>query len=182
MAKLVALLGVLSGCWTSQSAKPEPTVEKKRVIRELVQPVYIEKVDEDEEDMLYGGLVGGSAGGVTNSPPPPPPPPPPAPPQNIPPTMLEGNRIAGNKFIVPDVQTKADIAASGKDKVVGSFKLCVDDTGTVSQVTKLKSTGFLAYDTAIETEMQTWQYRPYQVNGKAVPVCTAVTFIYSQTP
>ena len=25
-----------------------------------------------------------------------------------------------------------------------------------------------------------WRYRPYNVNGKAVPVCTAVTFIYSQ--
>ena len=25
-----------------------------------------------------------------------------------------------------------------------------------------------------------WKYSPYMVNGKAVPVCTAVTFIYSQ--
>ena len=25
-----------------------------------------------------------------------------------------------------------------------------------------------------------WRYKPYLVNGKAVPVCTAVTFIYSQ--
>jgi hypothetical protein len=25
-----------------------------------------------------------------------------------------------------------------------------------------------------------WRYKPYNVNGKPVPVCTAVTFIYSQ--
>jgi hypothetical protein len=28
--------------------------------------------------------------------------------------------------------------------------------------------------------MRNWRYKPYLVNGKAVPVCTAVTFIYSQ--
>ena len=68
-----------------------------------------------------------------------------------------------------------------KDKIVGSFKLCVDVDGKVSNVTRLKSTGFEAYDKKILTEMRTnWAYRPYQVNGKTVPVCTAVTFIYSQ--
>jgi hypothetical protein len=29
-------------------------------------------------------------------------------------------------------------------------------------------------------EMRQWAYRPYLINGKPVPVCTAVTFIYSQ--
>jgi hypothetical protein len=28
--------------------------------------------------------------------------------------------------------------------------------------------------------MRTWTYRPFLVNGKPAPVCTAVTFIYSQ--
>jgi hypothetical protein len=28
--------------------------------------------------------------------------------------------------------------------------------------------------------MKGWSYRPYLLNGKAVPVCTAVKFIYSQ--
>jgi hypothetical protein len=47
-------------------------------------------------------------------------------------------------------------------------------------IKKLKGTGFANYDTIIETGMARWRYKPYQVNGKAVPVCTAVTFIYSQ--
>jgi hypothetical protein len=36
------------------------------------------------------------------------------------------------------------------------------------------------YDAKIMREMRRWAYRPYTVNGKAVPVCTAATFIYAQ--
>ncbi len=125
---------------------------------------------------------------ITPPPPPPPPPPdddldpwavPPQPPQNVPPTLLESNRVAGNKMIVPEDSTALEIKRSGKDRVVGSFKLCLTDDGTVLSVTQLKSTGFADYDTKIKAEMQTWRYLPYLVNGKAVPVCTAITFIYS---
>ena len=28
--------------------------------------------------------------------------------------------------------------------------------------------------------MRQWLYKPYKLNGRAVSVCTAVTFIYSQ--
>jgi hypothetical protein len=28
--------------------------------------------------------------------------------------------------------------------------------------------------------MQGWKYRPFMVNGKAAPVCTAITLIYVQ--
>ena len=45
----------------------------------------------------------------------------------------------------------------------------------------LKSSGFPSYDAKIKNKMQNeWKYKPYAVNGRAVPVCTAVTFIYSQ--
>ena len=45
----------------------------------------------------------------------------------------------------------------------------------------LKSTGFPAYDSKIQSKIRgEWRYEPYNVNGKAVPVCTAVTFIYSR--
>ena len=104
-----------------------------------------------------------------------------APPQNVPPTLLEGSRIAGEKQIKPDDVTKTEIGRSGKDKVIGSFKLCISNAGAVTQVTQLKSSGFPAYDTKIINKMRTeWRYKPYMVNGKAVPVCTAITFIYTQ--
>ncbi len=178
-------------------AKPQEVqlTPKKIKVKDIVQPVKIEKqqqkveesgaangVEGGEEGGVEGGTLGGDINGVLGAPPPPPPPPPPpAPPQNIPPTLLEGQRIAGEKMISPDDVTKTEIARSGKDKVIGSFKLCLSVAGSVTQVTQLKSTGFPAYDNKILTKMRNeWRYKPYMVNGKAVPVCTAVTFIYTQ--
>lgn len=185
------LLCFATACWSQSSSTTQPIqpVQKPK-IKDIVQPVKIEKIEDGEVGGVMGGdpcndpngVMGGQVGGVVGGAPPPPPPPPPAPPTNIPPTMLEGNRIAGEKAIVPDDMTKVEIQQAGKDKLVGSWKLCVTPTGAVSSVYQLKTTGFPRYDTKIETEMRTnWRYRPYLVNGKAVPVCTAVTFIYSQT-
>ena len=99
----------------------------------------------------------------------------------LPPTLLETVRVKGDKYIVPDDATKRDIGRSGKDKVIGSYKLCVDVNGDVASVKMLKSTGFPGYDFKIVDEMKQWGYRPYMINGAAVPVCTAVTFIYTQS-
>ncbi len=190
MHRLVLAL-TLAGCWTSSSPPP---AEPKPQIKELVQPVMIEKQELAGEEGgveggveggdpcggVPGGVVGGVIGGGVGAPPPPPPPPP-MPPQNIPPTLLEGSRIAGDKYIQPTDLTKVAIMQAGRNKLVGSFKLCVTTQGDVMSVSQLKSTGFPDYDQKILTEMRTnWRYRPYLVNGKAVPVCTAVTFIYSQ--
>ena len=178
-------------------AKPQtPQITPKKMkVKDIVQPVKIEKQEVTpvensgpageeggEEGGVEGGVVGGDINGVMGAPPPPPPPPPPpAPPQNVPPTLLEGSRIAGDKQIVPDDVTKTEIQRSGKDKIIGSFKLCINAAGAVTSVKMLKSTGFPAYDGRIQSKMNgEWKYRPYAVNGRAVPVCTAVTFIYSQ--
>jgi len=176
-------------------AKPhEQTITPKKIkVKDIVQPVKMEKQEtapttEEKGDPNgeiggeEGGVAGGVVGGVVGAPPPPPPPPPPpAPPQNVPPTMLEGSRIAGEKMIAPDDVTKTEIQRSGKDRVVGSFKLCLTVGGEVQSVTMLKSTSFPAYDSKIQGKMRAeWRYKPYNVNGKPVPVCTAVTFIYSQ--
>jgi len=172
--------------------KPQtPVITPKKIkVRDIVQPVKIEKnepqpVEATNPDGVEGGEEGGDPNGVMGGaqgapPPPPPPPPPPAPPQNVPPTLLEGQRIAGDKNILPDDVTKTEIQRSGKDKIVGSYKLCLTVDGNVAAVNQLKGTTFAAYDAKIQREMRTWRYRPYMVNGKAVPVCTAVTFIYSQ--
>ncbi len=174
-------------------AKPQTQTitPKKKTVKDIVQQVKIEKQQEThqeeagdpngEEGGEVGGVAGGVAGGViTEAPPPPPPPPPPAPPQNVPPTLLEGSRIAGEKDIRPSDPTKTEIQRSGKDKIVGSYKLCITVDGAINTISQLKSTGFPAYDGKIQSEMRSWRYRPYMVNGRAVPVCTAVTFIYTQ--
>jgi hypothetical protein len=47
-------------------------------------------------------------------------------------------------------------------------------------VVPLRSTNIPEYDRKIIREMMTWQYSPFLDHGTPVPVCTAVTFIYSQ--
>src|SRR5204862_7379899 len=69
---------------------------------------------------------------------PPPPPPPPPPPEIVTPMTLDALRISGNKNIVPDDKTKTEIARSGKDKIIGSFKLCLSMSGAITSVTVLK--------------------------------------------
>jgi hypothetical protein len=92
--------------------------------------------------------------------------------------LLEGQRIKGEREIQPDDPTAIEISRSGATKVIGSFKLCLTAGGYINSITMMRSTGYGAYDQKIQTKMHQWQYRPYMVNGRAVPVCTAVTFIY----
>jgi hypothetical protein len=101
-------------------------------------------------------------------------------PPNVAPQALEAERVAGEKNIVPDGPTKTAISLSGKEKLVGSFKLCITTEGEVSSVVELKSTGFPSYDRKIERELHTWRYSPFWIDGRPEPVCTVVTFIYSQ--
>lgn len=99
-------------------------------------------------------------------------------PRPVPPATLESQRIRGEKVILPDDPTKQAIRDAGVKKVVGSFKLCLDAAGAVTRVETLKTTGFESYDRTLIRGMRQWAYRPYLVDDKPVPVCTAITFIY----
>jgi hypothetical protein len=99
----------------------------------------------------------------------------------VPPNALEASRISGDKLIEPDDVTKTEIQRAGRDHLSGTFKLCLSSAGTIESVAILKPTGFAAYDRKIESTIaSTWRYRPFLVDNKPTPVCTAVTFKYSQ--
>jgi hypothetical protein len=140
-------------------------------------------------------------GDVEQLPPPPPkpvpklelapPPPPPAPPKTNstmgavaltspgPLTVVHGpKRISGTTQLVPDDATREAMAAQKLSRVTASWKLCLDATGKVTAVTKLKGSGFASYDHALEAAIHEWVYAPYKADGRAVPVCTAATFVY----
>jgi TonB family protein len=106
-----------------------------------------------------------------------PPPYPPPPPTIVPPTLLEAQRIAGNPMIPPDLAMRDQLQRDGIGRTTASMKLCVNTNGDVTSVTQLKSSRNAAYDQHLKNEIARWKYRPYQVNGKSVPVCTAVTFV-----
>lgn len=96
------------------------------------------------------------------------------------PRLIEGRRIAGATNIIPDDETKTAIQRAGAPTLQGTFRVCLDDTGVVESVLPLQSTGVSRYDTQLIAHMRAWRYSPYLVNDEPVPVCTYVTFIYSQ--
>jgi periplasmic protein TonB len=167
----------------------KPKVEAKKIVRkvkETVQPDATKKpepevqVVEDEgveggvEGGQAGGVIGGIEGGVIGGVPEPPKP---EPPKVVPQVALEAQRISGEKEIQPPNDVATQMARAGKG-TVGVVKMCLTDGGTVKSLTMLKSTNYPAYDNKIKSKMHEWRYRPFMVNGKAVPVCTSVTFIY----
>jgi hypothetical protein len=97
---------------------------------------------------------------------------------HVAPPELDRLRLTGDRNIAPDDLTKEAIDLS-RQRAIGSFRLCVDPTGHVSNVIRLRTTRFDKYDQTIERTMRTWTYRPYLVAGTATPVCTDVTYIYS---
>ncbi|MBK9070731.1 MAG: hypothetical protein IPL79_06985 [Myxococcales bacterium] len=179
-------------------AKPKtevvPTVKKIKVetpVQPVLKKAEPEKSldtpeDAGEADGVEGGVEGGVAGGVVGgvvggtgvaavAPPPVPTQ------QTVPPTAFKANRISGNEQIQPDDMTKLEISRSGKSRLIASVKVCVDASGNVSSATKVGGgTGFASYDSKILGEVRKWRYRAFLVNGKAVPTCSVVQFIYMQ--
>lgn len=181
-------------------AKPQKTPEPKlRKVKDTVQPdrereipEATERETEGIEGGVFGGVEGGKEGGVVgaigddllgsglengDSPPPPPP----AAPKLVLPHALEAQRIAGDARIVPADPVKLAIDRQGISAVFVVVKMCLSPGGKVSSLELLKSSGFPGYDRAIVSRMRGWRYRPFRVNGKAVPVCTSVTFRYRQS-
>ena len=174
------------------SSKPKTEVKKTvKKVKETVQPDENKKPEpadnESEDEGVEGGVEGGVAGGVVGGvlggveggvlggvgeqpakveeP------------KIVPQVALEAQRIAGEKDIQPPNDVATAISRAGKG-VVGVVKMCLSSGGSVQKLNVLKSTGHPAYDNKIKTKMREWKYRPFMVNGKAVPVCTSVTFIY----
>jgi protein TonB len=174
------------------SSKPKTDIKKTvKKVKETVQPDESKKPDpadsESEDEGVEGGVEGGVAGGVVGGvlggveggvlggvgeqpakveeP------------KIVPQVALESKRIAGEKDIQPPNDVATAISRAGKG-VVGVVKMCLTAGGTVQKLSMLKSTGHAAYDSKIKSKMREWRYRPFQVNGKAIPVCTSVTFIY----
>ena len=96
--------------------------------------------------------------------------------QNVAPSRLEELRIAGDKTITPPDEIKALAPGSIKS----SFKFCVAETGEVSDVKVLQPSPYRTYDEDVIRKMQRWKFQPYLEDGKAIAVCSAITFIYSQ--
>ena len=97
----------------------------------------------------------------------------------VPSRLVEGHRIAGDPQIQPPDGVRTHMMRSGQDEARGTIEMCLDTAGRVSSLRMLLSTRHPAYDARLLERMRTWRYRPYRTtDGEAVPICTAVTFIY----
>ncbi len=89
-------------------------------------------------------------------------------------------RVAGEIRIVPDDEDKLGIHKAGIQMVSGSFWYCVDDSGGVTEVTPIDSTGVRGYEAKLIAAIRRWRFQPLLVEGKPVPACATVTFVYNQ--
>ena len=91
---------------------------------------------------------------------------------------IEARRIAGDPQIAAPDPVRSQMARAQQKQVRADVRICLDREGEVGSVRVLRSTGYPEYDARLTDRMRTWRYRPYQVNGAAVPVCSIVTFLY----
>ncbi len=101
-------------------------------------------------------------------------------PSIVPPSVVAGLRISGETQIEPPALVQTAISRDGATRVIGTFKICLNERGDVANVVTLKSTKYAGYDDEIKRTMRTWRYRPYFIGGSAAPVCSVVTFSYAQ--
>lgn len=97
----------------------------------------------------------------------------------LPSRLVEGHRIAGDPQIQPPDAVRTHMMRSGQGEARGAVEMCLDAAGRVTTLRMIRSTRHPAYDARLLERMRTWRYRPYRTSdGEAVPICTAVTFIY----
>jgi len=178
-----------------EQPKPKPVVQPtvQQVKQHLVQPKAKEpepEPDKEEEDVgveggVEGGVPGGVVGGVLggekdNKPPPPPPKPEPPPkPKVVPPTVLESQKLSGAIPSLPPNVKEAAFAALGNQpgRLTAIFKVCISEVGAIAQTNLLKPSGAPSLDDFIRSNLRTWRYRPYMINGKPTPICGTKVFI-----
>lgn len=106
--------------------------------------------------------------------------PPPAKPSILPPALFTGLRISGETQIAAPDPTKTAMLRDGRDRVTGSFKVCIDTSGAVSSIAPVGGgTHYAEYDQKLVSAMRAWRYRPYLVNQTPVAACSVVTFVYT---
>ena len=182
--------------WREAAGRPKITPKKMKV-KDIVQPVKIEKQEVQERrrrrairtaKRVAKKVASPAVSSVATQrctgapPPPPPPPPPPAPPQNVAADAARGLAHRGREEDRPRRRDEDRDPALGQGQASSAASSCASpSTATITSIDAAEEHRLPAVrqqDPA--RDAREWKYKPYMVNGKAVPVCTAVTFIYSQ--
>ena len=97
----------------------------------------------------------------------------------VPPTVLQGLRLSGDTQVHPPDTVKTEMLRDGKDRAIGVLKLCIATDGGISSVAIASSTRYPAYDARLVSAARAWRYQPYRLDGRPLPVCSTVTFVYT---
>jgi len=100
------------------------------------------------------------------------------PPEAVPAHMIDGHRIKGDTNIVAPESVRIAMLKRKQRKLTATIKLCLSASGSPNSVRVIGSSGHEDYDAKLKAAVNRWRYRPYRVNGQAVPVCTSIRFIY----
>jgi protein TonB len=163
---------------------------KKVVIKDIVQPTKQpepEKKEEKKEEAqddgveggqeggvkggVVGGVVGGTVGGVGTGPVE-------AKPQAVPLNAIENSMIAGDKEIHLPPPILQVMSKQGIKQAILMIKFCINGSGNVTSVDVAKSCGYSEADQNVVSKVHEWKFKPYTVNGQAVPVCSVKMFRY----
>jgi protein TonB len=134
---------------------------------------------------IEGGMVGGEANGMAGAEaglaaePPPAVDTSPAPVPTeliVMPSALEAMRTSG-----AEVQPPASLYTD-RPRTTLTLVLHVDAGGRVARVEILKSSGNPELDANVRSTVETWRYRPWMHQGRAVPVSTGMTFNFVGRP
>ncbi len=98
---------------------------------------------------------------------------------NVPNKVL-GTRIAGDTAIAPDAKERTALAKAHIRKLIAALHWCVDESGHVTHVTLLRSSGLPRYDQRLVAAAREWAFKPYLDEGKPIGVCSSTHFIYKQ--
>ena len=97
----------------------------------------------------------------------------------VPPTVMQGLRISGDTQIQAPETVKTEMLRDGRDRTVATLKVCIAVDGGISSVSVLGTTKYPAYDAKLVAAVRGWRYRAYLVNGRPMPACSTVTFVYT---
>jgi TonB family protein len=98
---------------------------------------------------------------------------------NVPRPAL-GERIAGDIMVAPDPREKTVLARARLRRVIAAFQYCIDESGRVSRVTMIRSSGLQRYDRSLLDAIRGWAFKPFLDEGRPVAVCSSVHYVYSQ--
>jgi len=90
---------------------------------------------------------------------------------------VQPTKERATETIVPDADTRAEMAARHLTELHGRWQLCLDNNGAVTDAVKLEGTGIDRYDVLIGSTVRRWRYGAYD-GGQ----CFELTFVYSQPP